>query len=338
MLFWYLQSGKWIVWSYQNEGFYFSRPAIANVLFSYDKGWFVYTPLALIAMIGFLPLWRRNKVASISLFITLLAALYFNAAWWCWDYSNSFGMRPMADFYSLIAILIAILLCSLQKISMKFLAAIVLISILMVSITQTYQYYHHVLQQFGMSKGKYWNIFLKTSSEYEKSLGGNFDLKPYSKQPLAVIDSTRNNFSGKVTNWNSALIVSDSATNHNRCLQFDSTRGILSYSLPVNNAIQFSDVLYFEISLRRLELSLHSSSQAKFLIAFMDGDTSIFNYDFLVNDYPDEAPMKWRKFDYTIRVRNQFKPYDRIEFQILNPVKQNFLVDDVAIKTYLPAQ
>src|SRR5205814_10653552 len=50
MFFWKLQTGNWIVWSYTSEGFYFARPAIFNVFFSYDKGWFVYTPLAALAM------------------------------------------------------------------------------------------------------------------------------------------------------------------------------------------------------------------------------------------------------------------------------------------------
>ncbi len=99
-----MQSGSWVVWSYAGEGFYFTRPAIAGVLFSYDKGWFIYTPVAFISMIGFFPLWKVNRSATISIGLTLTAAIYFTAAWWCWDYANSFGMRPMIDFYALVAV------------------------------------------------------------------------------------------------------------------------------------------------------------------------------------------------------------------------------------------
>src|SRR5207244_9695326 len=106
-LFWKLQTENWIVWSYTGEGFYFTRPAIFNVLFSYDKGWFVYTPLVALAMFGFFPLWKMNRGAAISIALTLIAAVYFTAAWWCWDYANSFGMRPLIDFYALVAVLIA---------------------------------------------------------------------------------------------------------------------------------------------------------------------------------------------------------------------------------------
>src|SRR5690606_11897099 len=39
---WYLQIGEWIIWTYNNEGFYFTHPEITKVLFSFRKGWFIY--------------------------------------------------------------------------------------------------------------------------------------------------------------------------------------------------------------------------------------------------------------------------------------------------------
>ena len=51
--YWKLITGHWLVYSYDGERFDFLHPNIVNGLFSYRKGWFLYTPLALIGLSGF---------------------------------------------------------------------------------------------------------------------------------------------------------------------------------------------------------------------------------------------------------------------------------------------
>lgn len=45
---WKLQADQWIVYSYGDEGFDFSNPQFFNFLFSYAKGWYLYSPILLI--------------------------------------------------------------------------------------------------------------------------------------------------------------------------------------------------------------------------------------------------------------------------------------------------
>jgi hypothetical protein len=82
MLSWYLQVGKCIVWPYKDEGFYFTKPSLLNVLFSYRKGLLAYAPLTLVAFLGFIPLYRINRTAFWSVLLTLSAVLYIISCWW----------------------------------------------------------------------------------------------------------------------------------------------------------------------------------------------------------------------------------------------------------------
>ena len=76
--FWYLQCGKWIVWSYGNEGFCFSKPYVWQVLFSFRKGAFVYTPLLIVSVIGLFVLIKTDKFQGWSLFLFFCIVGLFN--------------------------------------------------------------------------------------------------------------------------------------------------------------------------------------------------------------------------------------------------------------------
>ncbi len=58
LVYWKYVSGHWFVYSYGDQGFSFLHPHFVDVFFSYRKGWLVYTPLMVFALLGLLPLWR----------------------------------------------------------------------------------------------------------------------------------------------------------------------------------------------------------------------------------------------------------------------------------------
>ncbi len=97
MGYWKYATGHWIFFSYVEEGFHFSDPHIWDGLISYRKGWYVYTPVALIATLGLIPLWRYRKafVPGILLFVAIY--IYVAFSWYQWFYGGSFGCRALID-------------------------------------------------------------------------------------------------------------------------------------------------------------------------------------------------------------------------------------------------
>ena len=56
-----LSTGYFWVYSYGEEGFNFGSPHFIDILFSYKKGLFLYTPIYLIALLGLYFMYKKNK-------------------------------------------------------------------------------------------------------------------------------------------------------------------------------------------------------------------------------------------------------------------------------------
>ncbi|MBS1589491.1 MAG: hypothetical protein JST52_07755 [Bacteroidetes bacterium] len=78
--YWKYTSGHWVHFSYEEEGFDFQSPKILEGLFSYRKGWFIYTPIAFVALWGLFVLRQQNShlVLPIILFLVLDVYITFS--------------------------------------------------------------------------------------------------------------------------------------------------------------------------------------------------------------------------------------------------------------------
>lgn len=104
LAYWKYTTGNWFYYSYGKENFFFNNPHILETLFSFRKGWFIYTPLMLLCIPGFIVLRKYNKNLFLPVVLPFLLGTYAISSWWCWWYGGSFGMRPMIDMYGLLAI------------------------------------------------------------------------------------------------------------------------------------------------------------------------------------------------------------------------------------------
>jgi len=181
LIAWYLQTGNFLVYSYQGEGFNFLDPYFFSILFSYRKGLFIYTPVLLIAAISVI--WFVIK-KQFYLFFTWTAFFvlltYILSSWWSWFYGGSYGLRAYIDYYVIFLIPFAMVL---QKIKMVPRLIVITLSILTIplNIVQTYQYKEYILHMIEMNKEIYWSIFLKTDDAYKGLYyRGSFDENLYS--------------------------------------------------------------------------------------------------------------------------------------------------------------
>lgn len=198
-IMWKLQANQWFIWSYKNSGFYFDSPEIFNFLFSFRKGLFIYTPLTLLSIIFATVLIRKNKFRNTSYLVAIIIVFYFLSSWWNWYYGDSYGMRPMIDYYSIAFLPLAFGLNKLTE-KKKFFIYVLIAVFVLLNLIQTYQYYHQIMSRYDMNFEKYKYIFLKTSKNYEGVLGGNSDIRPYHKDKLQLYNSISKNKSFTIVN------------------------------------------------------------------------------------------------------------------------------------------
>ena len=161
LILYYIQTGKLFVDSYVVESFIWSRPEIISLLFSYKKGLFIYTPVALIALTGLIVVFKKNSFAFWTFIVFFFTISYVFSCWWMWWYGGSFSSRPFTEFLSLFGLLLAFSLSSLKR--KLFLCPIYLIIAFCIILCQiqTYQYRYFIIHWEKMDKEHYWKVFMR---------------------------------------------------------------------------------------------------------------------------------------------------------------------------------
>ena len=104
-VYWKTITGNWLFYSYSsNEGFFWTEPMIWKGLFGFRKGFFIYTPVMIFAIWGMFYLKKYAKEFTMAAPLVFIATTYIILTWWCWWYGGGFGMRPLIDYYGLLAI------------------------------------------------------------------------------------------------------------------------------------------------------------------------------------------------------------------------------------------
>lgn len=160
LMYWKVVSGNWVTYSYEGEYFSFSDPHIIDGLFSWRKGWFIYTPLAFFALFGFWFLGRKQAGIALPSIIFLCLYIYVVFSWTQWYYGGGFSARPMIDALPVVAIPLAALLEVLfNKKGGIVVATTLLVALIALNTFQSYQFVMGVLPGEGMTKEKYFRLF-----------------------------------------------------------------------------------------------------------------------------------------------------------------------------------
>jgi hypothetical protein len=192
LLYWKRMTGHFIYWSYQaDEGFNFLRVPVHDCLFSYKKGWFVYTPVMAIWVLGFIPLLLRRRNLFWPVLLFNLLAFYIVFSWKCWWYGGSFSQRALVQYYALLIFALAAFLEWVKVNRYTLLATFIFcLACTYLNLVMTFQAnISGVMESDNMSKDYYWAILGKpyVSNERKKLIYTNEDLPLTLKSTLSTI-------------------------------------------------------------------------------------------------------------------------------------------------------
>lgn len=162
VVLWYLQAGKPLVYSYGDEYFNFTLPRIGKLLLSYEKGWFVYTPIAFLSFFGLIGIYRASRMGFFSLLVFWLIFIYISSCWWVWDYTSRFSQRIFIDFLGLTGVMLFYFLASIHKLkAMRAVGTAVLVLLILLNIFQYYQNWKWVYPKGPVTRETYWKYFFQ---------------------------------------------------------------------------------------------------------------------------------------------------------------------------------
>lgn len=172
LFYWKYVTGHWLYYSYQDPGvgFDFKSPHTLDFLFSFRKGWFIYTPLMVLSIIGFYFLWLKNRIMFWGFLAYFIINLYIVSSWSVWWYAGgSYSSRSLVSSYVLLLIPMGYLLheVSKKKTLFQWLFMPIFGLLLLLNLFQTWQFNKGILNGERITKAYYFRVFGKTSVSKE---------------------------------------------------------------------------------------------------------------------------------------------------------------------------
>ncbi len=164
LLYWKIFAGTWFYDSYQNagEGLDFLHPHTLEFLFSYRKGWFLYTPLMLLSIWGIYRGFRDKTVWRWPVFGITVLFIYIASSWTTWWYAASFSQRTMVQLYPVLALALGQSFTSIKTPVVRKGLIGFAVCCVGLNLFQTWQYNEGIIHIDRMSKRYYWMVFGKT--------------------------------------------------------------------------------------------------------------------------------------------------------------------------------
>ena len=156
-----ISTGQFFIYSYGTDRFYFLEPHMFDILFSYRKGLFLYTPIYFISLLGLILLWRSRKFEALSFFGFFLLITYVLSSWWMWYYGGSFSSRVYVEYLPLFMLILGLSLNYLRMRWSKIASITMIVLLIVLCQIQTYQYRYGEIHWSEMTKDQYWNVFLR---------------------------------------------------------------------------------------------------------------------------------------------------------------------------------
>lgn len=264
LILWKVQSGNWIVYSYGEEGFDFSNPHIIDFLFSYAKGWWLYSPLILLSIFfgGIILIKEGERRRLTILVLFLITSVYVFSSWWCWYYGFSFGQRVMVDFSLLYMYLWTTIITKLNRKRLLGFSPI-LVFLMFLNIHQSHQHHNGYYQTPTPTKEMYWDNFLIFQKQAKVYLGKD-------EKVLKIIPF---DFEENLNEYSGYIVEHSEARNGKRMTLLDAEH-------QFSGNINFSNELFLD---KRLIISAYVNAQMG------------IQYTSLVVEHPD-YPETYRSY------------------------------------------
>ncbi|RYZ19519.1 MAG: hypothetical protein EOO16_19725 [Chitinophagaceae bacterium] len=115
LIYWKYVTGHWVVYSYGDEGFHFTHPHFDDCLWSFRKGWLIYTPVMALSLLGFAALWKKSRELFWPVLGFSLVFCYIAFSWSTWWYGGGLGQRALVQLYPVLGFPMAALLERLRR-------------------------------------------------------------------------------------------------------------------------------------------------------------------------------------------------------------------------------
>jgi hypothetical protein len=313
VLTWYWKENVLFSNRYAPYGFYWTRPALAEMLFGFNAGFFIYAPLCFLFLLGLIAAYK-NKFLFFGMLGFLLAVFYFFSAYSAYTYFDGLGIRVLVDYYAIFALLGAKLFSHFEFQPLAYGSVTILaLALLVVNLIYCYQGSTDILARSGMTYNKWKYVFLKTGREYRGCLGGSNDLVPFSNpHPEPSLSA------------NARLDA-----------PFDYSQKDFGLALSFDSLGFNSNRIFLKIDIDRKEKFANSSRDVLVCAMLEDKAKTKKGYaQFRLNETPSTDCCADQAYHYGTNMEGNFSADDRLSVYLWNIEQQPFLVNKFSVAVY----
>ncbi len=198
LMYWKYTTGSWVhnvgsKWTFLNPWW--------RVLIGFEKGWFIYTPIAIAMVVGLFLM--KNKPYRKSILTFGLLNIWVIISWWDWRYGASYSTRALTQSYPVYAFGLATVLSRIQSLSWKRFAYGISVYLIGLNLFQLWQYNASILHFDHMNARYYRAIYLDADpTPLDYSLLDSFTVIPKNYQSIS---DAKYSVKNTTVNWNLEL-------------------------------------------------------------------------------------------------------------------------------------
>lgn len=334
LLIYKLSVGKWLADSYSGEHIDLTNAHIHSVLFSWRKGFFVYTPLMIFAVAGFFFLKSHFERFAFLAFWAL--NVWVISSWQTWMYGGCLGMRPMIDTYAVMAIPLAFFLQSATKKWFKLASLPVLIFVVVLNLIQHYQYNIGILPYDEMTEEKYKKIFLKTSHLYsciyDPGTLHSHELPQGSRKLDVRIRTYDEDSSSLFETYNG--ITTEKAFSGTKSVRLDTGQSTCGFRINFKDVIPDSLMTRAWVVVKAKVFLIRETPIPKMAISFCDS-TAGYNWQAVPLFFIVNKAGSWQDFEYAVKVPMPNSDKGNIVVFLFHDDQSIAYADDVQVEFWI---
>jgi hypothetical protein len=343
MYYWNNGTNHWLYYSYQNpgEGFDFLSPYTYQFLFSFRKGWFIYTPVAFIAIVSIVLLYYKNKSIFYTILIPTVLSVYIISSWSCWWYAGgSYSQRAILSIYPLLAISLGYGLQLLYS-KLKYHIYLPFVFFTCLNLFQAWQFSCDILDHERMTYSYYKKIFFKTKipKDADKYLLVNrsadehetlVDLNVYDIKSLANFNF-RQKIAGKENNYCDTLGNDD----HFSFMMSETNEFVDGINMKYNQITQ-SDHFWIKAAVDIFIPLNYEAECPRIVVHFNHGENGTYKYRDKFIPKENLKPNQWNHLEYLYLSPEVRSTEDNFKLYLWHPSKSKVHIDNFTISVLTP--
>ncbi|MBK8369095.1 MAG: hypothetical protein IPL10_17395 [Bacteroidetes bacterium] len=348
LFYWKLITGDFLFDSYSSnpgEAITLSHPYILEFLFSFRKGWLIYTPMMLFSIIGLYHLTKNNIILLVPILITFFLSFYMIASWSCWWYGSSYSSRAIIPMYVVLSIPLGYFINNLVTSKFKYALVSVFFILISLNLFQTWQVTQGILDTSCMTRAYYKSVFLQTSAptpEQRKLLLIDKHLPTVDNFDISQQDRYRSVFFREL-NFESNP---EGKKNY-----VDSIFASKNHSLLTNQEFQFGDAiastykditqksyLWIKVSAKLFTRANPNEIDAGLIISMNHNNSKVYKFKKLDIRTLNLKQGEWNYIEMYYMTPDFWDRNDQVQSFFWNLSNQNIFIDDMRMEAMEPIE